>query len=139
MWLTPSSTARRSTPMDRSRSPGAPRPKTAPPVKRIAPKPSRLTVRSPSCQVPAAAAVTVTAGGLAAADQRGQEKQGEHDQDDGHQAVPVPRLAEAGDPALVHLEVGVGATCGAEIPADKDPDDADDERQPGRAARRHWL
>src|SRR5438094_10303931 len=137
MWLTPSSIARRSTEMDRSRSPGAPRPKTAPPVRRIAPKPSRLTLRSPSCQVPAAAAVTVTAGGLAAADQRGQEEQGEHDQDDGHHAVAVPRPAEARNPALVHLEVGVGAACGAEIPADEDPDDAGDERQPSRAARRH--
>ncbi|MFC7641379.1 hypothetical protein ACFQX6_10635 [Streptosporangium lutulentum] len=59
MWLTPSSTARRSTVIDRSRSLGAPRLKAALPVRRIAPNPTRLTVRSPSFQVPAAAAAAV--------------------------------------------------------------------------------
>jgi hypothetical protein len=34
-----------------------PRSKTALPVSRIAPNPTRLTVKSPSCQVPADAAV----------------------------------------------------------------------------------
>src|SRR2546429_6393023 len=112
MWLTPSSTARRSTLMDRSRSPGVPRPKTAPPVRRIAPKPSRLTVRSPSCQVPAAAAVTVTAGDLAAGP-RGQGKQGGHDQGGGTHALAVPRPAGARDPAPLHPEVGRGGAGGA--------------------------
>src|SRR6266700_6439271 len=56
MWLTPSSTARRSTAIDWSRSLGVPFSKGRLPVSRIAPKPRRFTVRSPSCQVPAAAA-----------------------------------------------------------------------------------
>src|ERR1035437_5772188 len=47
MWLMPSSTARRSTLIDRSRLLGVPRP-------------SRLTVRSASFRVPAAAAVIVS-------------------------------------------------------------------------------
>ncbi len=55
MWLTPSSTARRSTVIARSRSLGVP---SGLAVRRIAPKPIRLTVRSPSVQVPALAAVT---------------------------------------------------------------------------------
>src|ERR1700722_9742468 len=55
MWLTPSSSARRSTATARSRSLGVP---SALLVRRIAPNPIRLTVRSPSVQVPAAAAVT---------------------------------------------------------------------------------
>src|SRR4051812_793380 len=54
MWLTPGSTARRSTRTARSRSGFA--------VRRIDPKPIRLTVRSPSVQVPAAAAVVSWAG-----------------------------------------------------------------------------
>src|ERR1700690_100895 len=62
MWLTPSSTARRSTPIERPRSLGAPRSKAALPVRRIAPSPTRLTVRSPSCQVPAAAALITCSG-----------------------------------------------------------------------------
>lgn len=57
MWFTPSSIALRSTAIDRSRSLGVPRLKAALPVSRIAPKPMRLTGRSPSCQAPAAAAV----------------------------------------------------------------------------------
>jgi hypothetical protein len=57
MWFTPSSTARRSTLIDWSRLLGVPRSKTALPVSRIAPNPIRLTVKSPSCQVPADAAV----------------------------------------------------------------------------------
>src|SRR5438034_10635461 len=60
MWFTPSSTARRSTPIERSRSLGTPRSNAALPVRRMAPNPSRLTVRSPSFQVPAAAAVIVS-------------------------------------------------------------------------------
>ena len=60
MWLTPSSTALRSTAIDRSRSLGVPWWKAALPVSRIAPKPMRLTVRSPSVQVPAASAVIVS-------------------------------------------------------------------------------
>src|ERR1700759_3090051 len=56
MWLTPSSTARRSTVRDRLRSLVVPLPNGTLPVSRIAPKPSRLTVRSPSRHVPAAAA-----------------------------------------------------------------------------------
>lgn len=59
MWLTPSSTARRSTAIDPSRSLGVPRWKAPLPVSRIAPKPTRLTGRSPSVQVPAALAVMV--------------------------------------------------------------------------------
>src|SRR5438046_554178 len=55
MWFTPSSTARRSTPIERSRSLGRPRSNAALPVRRMAPNPSRLTVRSPSFQIPAAA------------------------------------------------------------------------------------
>jgi len=57
MWFTPSSTARRTTLIDRSRSLGVPRSKAALPVRRIAPNPIRLTVRSPSFQVPALAAL----------------------------------------------------------------------------------
>jgi hypothetical protein len=57
MWFTPSSTARRSTAIARSLSPGAP---SASAVSRIAPNPIRLTVRSPSCQLPAAEAVIVS-------------------------------------------------------------------------------
>ena len=60
MWFTPSSTARRSTAIDPvavARRAGW---KAALPVSRIAPKPIRLTVRSPSVQVPAAAAVIVS-------------------------------------------------------------------------------
>jgi hypothetical protein len=60
MWLTPSSIARRSTAIDRSRPLGVPRWKAALPVSRIAPKPMRRTGRSPSVQVPAAAAVIVS-------------------------------------------------------------------------------
>src|SRR4051812_37273426 len=60
MWLTPSSTALRSTVIDRSRSLGVPRWKAALPVSRIAPNPMRLTDRSPSFQVPAASAVIVS-------------------------------------------------------------------------------
>src|SRR5580658_8354212 len=56
IWFTPSSTARRSTPIARSRSLGVP---SAFAVRRMAPNPIRLTVRSPSIQVPAAAAVIV--------------------------------------------------------------------------------
>ena len=56
MWLTPSSTARRSTAIDWPRSLGEPFANGWLPVSRIAPKPSRLTVRSPRPQVPAAAA-----------------------------------------------------------------------------------
>ena len=56
MWLTPSSTARRSTAIDWARSLGEPFANGWLPVSRIAPKPSRLTVRSPRRQVPAAAA-----------------------------------------------------------------------------------
>ena len=56
MWLTPSSTARRSTPMDWFRSLGVPRSKAALPVSRMAPRPMRLTIMSPSFQVPEAAA-----------------------------------------------------------------------------------
>src|SRR5690349_3046273 len=60
MWLTPSSTVRRNTAMARSRSPGAAPVTRARPVygRRIAPNPIQLTVRSPSFQAPAAAAVT---------------------------------------------------------------------------------
>ncbi len=57
MWFTPSSIALRSTAIDRSRSLGVPRLKAALPVSRIAPKPMRLTGRSPRVQVPEAAAV----------------------------------------------------------------------------------
>jgi hypothetical protein len=46
--------------MDCFRSLGVPRWKAALPVSRIAPKPMRLTVRSPSVQVPAASAVIVS-------------------------------------------------------------------------------
>src|SRR5262245_61792073 len=60
MWLTPSSTALRRTAMDWSRSLGVP---SALITSRMAPKPRRLTVRSPSCQVPAAdALVAMTPG-----------------------------------------------------------------------------
>ncbi len=60
MWFTPSSTARRSTPIARLRSLGVPSPNATPfCVRRIAPKPIRLTVRSPSVQVPEATAVIV--------------------------------------------------------------------------------
>src|SRR5579871_802353 len=56
MKLTPSSTARRSAALARSRSGGGPQ--TPGPVIRIAPKPSRFTVRSPPTSIlPAAAAV----------------------------------------------------------------------------------
>jgi Domain of unknown function (DUF427) len=55
MWLTPSSTARRSTATGCRRSSGAPSPERSP-VSRIAPNPRRLTARSPSRQVPAASA-----------------------------------------------------------------------------------
>src|SRR5579875_1981129 len=55
MWLTPSSTARRSTATGCRRSPGARSPEGSP-VSRIAPNPRRLTARSPSRQVPAASA-----------------------------------------------------------------------------------
>src|ERR1700677_98338 len=56
MWFTPSSTARRRTAIAWARSGAAGR--------RIAPSPIRLTVRSPSCQVPAASAVTVICSSL---------------------------------------------------------------------------
>lgn len=56
MWLTPSSTAWRSTATDCPRSLGAP--SDGSPVSRIAPNPRRLTARSPSRQVPAAFALT---------------------------------------------------------------------------------
>src|ERR1044072_1252030 len=59
MWLTPRSIAFRSTAIDLSRSLGVPWWKAALPVSRIAPNPSRLMVRSPSVQVPAACAVIV--------------------------------------------------------------------------------
>ena len=61
MWLTPSSTARRSTRRACSRSRGTASGISAGPVcgRRIAPKPIRWTVRSPSFQVPEAEAVTV--------------------------------------------------------------------------------
>jgi hypothetical protein len=42
--------------MDWSRSLGVPRSKAALPVSRMAPRPRRLTIMSPSFQVPAAAA-----------------------------------------------------------------------------------
>lgn len=62
MWFTPSSTARRSTLIAWPRSLGtAPVPNASPfCVRRIAPKPIRLTVKSPSFQVPEAAAVIVS-------------------------------------------------------------------------------
>ena len=56
MWSTPSSIARRSTAIEVSRSRATPPWNGRLPVSRIAPNPSRLTVRSPSCQVPAAPA-----------------------------------------------------------------------------------
>src|SRR5580698_9753872 len=58
MWLTPSSTARRSTLMAWSRFAGTASGISARPCwgRRMAPNPSRLTTRSPSGQVPAAAA-----------------------------------------------------------------------------------
>ena len=62
MWFTPSSIARRSTAIDRlavaRRAVGAKACRCC--VRRIAPNPSRLTVRSPSFQVPAAVAVIVS-------------------------------------------------------------------------------
>src|SRR4051812_15955625 len=61
MWLTPSSTARRSTAIEVSRSRGVPPWNGRLPVSRIAPKPSRLTVRRPNLQVPAASALDGTA------------------------------------------------------------------------------
>ena len=57
MWLTPSSTARRSTSMDRDLSAGTLSPDGSLPGSRIAPSPILLTVRSPSSHVPAAAAL----------------------------------------------------------------------------------
>src|SRR5690606_14413838 len=57
MWSTPSSTARRRTAIASSRRRGAG--SQGIPVRRIAPRPIRLTVRSPSCQVPAALASRV--------------------------------------------------------------------------------
>jgi hypothetical protein len=57
MWVTPSSTARRSTAIAASRLRGAGSHGIL--VRRIAPKPMRLIVWSPSCQVPAASAVWV--------------------------------------------------------------------------------
>src|SRR5262245_15553545 len=58
MKFTPSSTARRNTRMHSSRSAGGPH--TPVPVRRIAPKPSRLIVRSPPrVTVPDAAAICV--------------------------------------------------------------------------------
>ncbi len=71
MWFTPSSTARRSTPTACPRSRGTASGTRAAPVwvSRIAPKPTRLTSRSPRVQVPAAAADgAVAADGVAAAD-----------------------------------------------------------------------
>ena len=56
MWFTPRSIARRSTVIARSRPLGVP---SAFAVRRIAPNPIRLTVRSPSFQVPAADALVV--------------------------------------------------------------------------------
>src|SRR5699024_185078 len=58
MWFTPSSTARRSTAIASSRSRGAA--SQGMPVSRMAPNPIRLTGRSPSRQVPEAAAEGMT-------------------------------------------------------------------------------
>ena len=62
MWFTPSSTALRSTAIACSRLPGiAPGANAGPRCgRRIAPNPIRLTLRSPSVQVPAAAAPPVS-------------------------------------------------------------------------------
>src|SRR5215472_11020006 len=57
MWFTPSSTARRSTSMDRDLLAGTLSPDGSLPGSRIAPNPILLTVRSPSSHVPAAAAL----------------------------------------------------------------------------------
>src|SRR3954452_20097703 len=56
MWFTPSSTARRSTASDVSR---ARMPPSDVDIRRMAPKPIRLTSKEPSFQVPAAAAGSV--------------------------------------------------------------------------------
>src|SRR5262249_50636267 len=56
MWLTPSSTAFWRTSIDWFRSLGVP---SALLMSRMAPNPSRLTVRSPSCHVPALPALVV--------------------------------------------------------------------------------
>src|SRR6185312_16691739 len=62
MWFTPSSTAARNTAIAWSRSPGmAPGANAGPRWgNRIAPNPIRLTLRSPSVQVPAAAAPPIS-------------------------------------------------------------------------------
>ncbi len=62
MWFTPSSTARRSTLIARPRSLGRASAANASPscVRRIAPNPIRWTTRSPSVQLPDAAAVIVS-------------------------------------------------------------------------------
>ena len=60
MWFTPSSTARRSTAIDWSLSPGGLLSHGILPGSRIAPNPSRLTSLSPSRHVPAAAALVAS-------------------------------------------------------------------------------
>src|ERR1700691_2006604 len=97
MWLTPSSSARRSTAIDRDRSLGSPFSNGILPVRRIAPNPSRLTVRSPSRHVPAAdagIAVEVTAPGYP-----------------GLEVVPV-RRAVLGVPVVVRLRIFAPAGIG---------------------------
>src|SRR3954454_14827857 len=109
MWLTPSSTARRRTACAFSTSSG--RPQMPGPVRRIAPKPRRLTSSSPAiAKVPEAAAVGM-AGGLPSEDRQVALQLPGADLD----AVVVPLLALDLDVAVEHVlarraqdELGLG-------------------------------